>query len=117
SVFLMAFPVARGQTDAFAVLIQVIHFSALGKPLALFVHGSKGQHYMAVNIVSRRGWVMDGKVSDHPSRNKLLLAVVPDHLRVLLRWDFFGQSQHKAPGQLGVPLFFGSLYRVPEGFP
>ena len=60
---------------------------------------------------------MDGKVSDHPSRNKLLLAVVPDHLRVLLRWDFFGQSQHKAPGQLGVPLFFGSLYRVPEGFP
>lgn len=116
-VFLVAFPVAGWQSDAFAVLIQVVHLSALGEPLSMFVHGSKGQHYMAMNIVSGRGRVMDSKVSDHPLGNKLLLAVVPDHLRVLFRRNFFGQSQHEAPGQLGVPLFLGSLHRVPEGFP
>ena len=113
----MAFPVTRRQTDSFTVFIQVIHLSALGEPLALFVHGPHGQHYMAVNIVS--GWirVMDGEVGDHPFGNKLLLAVVPDHLRVLLWRDFFGQGQHKAPGQLGVPLLLSRFHRVPESFP
>ena len=72
---------------------------------------------MAVNIVSGRGRVMDGEVGDHTFGNKLLFAVVPNHLRILLWWNFFGQSQYEASGQLGVPLFFGSLYRVPEGFP
>ena len=60
---------------------------------------------------------MNGKVGDHPFGNKLFLAVVPYHLWVLLWWNFFGQNQHEAPGQLGVPLLFGVLYRVPEGFP
>ena len=41
---------------------------------------------------------IDGKVGNHPFGNILLLAVVPDHLWVVLRQDFFGQSQHKAPG-------------------
>ena len=72
---------------------------------------------MTVNIVSGRGRIMDGEVSDHPLGNKLFLAVVPYHLWVLLRWDFFGQGQHKAPGQLGVPLFLNRFHRVPEGFP
>lgn len=83
----------------------------------MFVHGSKGQHHMAVNIVSRGGRVMDGKVSDHPFRDEVLFAVVPDHLRVLLRWDFFGQSQYEAPSQLGIPLLLSRFHRVPEGFP
>ena len=68
---------------------------------------------MAVNIVSGRGRVMDGEVSNHPFGNKLFLTVVPDHLRVLFRRDFFGQGQHEAPGQLGIPLLFGGLHRVP----
>ena len=72
---------------------------------------------MAVNIVSGRGRIMNGEVSNHPLGNKLLLAIVPDHLWVLLWRDFFGQSQHEAPGQLGIPLLFGCLHRVPEGFP
>ena len=60
---------------------------------------------------------IDGKVSNHPFGNILLLAVVPDHLWVLLWRNFFGQGQRKTPGQLGVPLPFGGLHRVPELFP
>ena len=83
----------------------------------MFVHGTKGQHHMAVNIVSGRIRIMDGKVSDHPFGNKLFLAVVPDYLRVLFRRNFFGQGQHEAPGQLGIPLLFGGFHRVPKFFP
>jgi len=37
-VFLVAFPVARGEPDALAVFIKVINLSGFRKPLAVFVH-------------------------------------------------------------------------------
>lgn len=71
----MAFPSAGRKFDAFAVLVKVINFSALGQPFSIFINGSHGQHDVAMGIVSRRIWVMDCKITTHSFGHKMFFAV------------------------------------------
>ena len=64
-IFLMAFPSAGGELDAFAVLVKVINLATLGKPLSIFINGSHGQHDVAMGIVSWWVGVMDCKITTH----------------------------------------------------
>ena len=61
--------------------------------------------------------VVDGKVSDHPFGNKLLLTKFFYHGKVLLFRDFHRERQHDASGKLGVPLVFHGFHGIPEGCP
>ena len=61
--------------------------------------------------------VVDGKVSDHPFRNKLLLTKSLYHGEILLLRHLHRKRQHDAPGKLRVPLIFNGFYCVPERCP
>ena len=115
SVILMAFPVPRWKSDTLAILVKVINLSGFWNSFSMLVHCPHGQYHMTMGIVSRWVGVMYGKINNHALGNKKLLAVVLHHLRIQFPWHFFGQSQHKASGNLGVPLFFygfGSMISV-----
>lgn len=58
--------------------------------------------------------IVNGKIAAHPFVHKMLLAVVPYHLRVLFFGHFNGQRHHDAPGKLGVPGSFFLFRRVPK---
>ena len=64
-IFLVRFPVAGWEPDAFAVLVKVINLSGFGKPFSVFVHRPHGQHHMTMWIVSRWVGIVDGKVTAH----------------------------------------------------
>ena len=110
-------PSARGELDAFAVLVKVINLSALGKPLSIFINGSHGQHDMAMGIVSGRIGVMDCKVTAHSLGHKMLSAVFLHHLRIHFGRDFYRQGKNESSGKLRVPLLFYFLDSVPERCP
>ena len=61
--------------------------------------------------------VVDGKVSNHPFGNKLLLTKFFYHGQIPLFRDFHRKRQHDASGKLGVPLVLHGFYGVPEGCP
>ena len=113
-IFLMAFPSAGGELDAFAILVKVINLSALGKPLSVFVNSSHGQHDVTMGIVSRWIWVMDCKITAHTFGHKMLTTVFLQHLRTHFKWYFSGQGNNETPCKLRVPLFFNFFNRVPE---
>ena len=61
--------------------------------------------------------VVDGKVSDHPFGNKLLLTEFLYHGEILLLRHLYRKCQHDAPGKLGVPLVLHGFHGVPENLP
>ena len=114
-VFLMALPVAGGEPDALAVFIKVVYLSGFWKPLAVFVHCPECQQNVGVWVSI--ALVVDGKVSDHPFGNKLLLTKLFYHGQILLFRHLHRECQHDAAGKLGVPLVLHSFYGVPERCP
>lgn len=74
-IFLMAFPVAGGETDAFSVFVKVVNLSRFRQPLSVIVQGSYCQQKMGVRIVSGRVRVVDGKIHNHSLGHKKLVAV------------------------------------------
>ena len=99
-IFLMAFPSAGGELDAFAVLVKVINLAALGKPLPIFINGSHRQHDVAMGIVSRWIGVMDCKITTHSLGHKIFSAVFLQHLRTHFKRHFSGQGNNKSPCKL-----------------
>jgi len=112
-ILLVAFPSAGRKFYPFPVFVKVINLAALGKPFPMFVHCPHSQQDMGVGIVSRRMWIMDGKVSNHAFGNKLLLAELPDKDSVLVGWYLSGNGKHPPPCKLGVPLLFHRFGGVP----
>jgi len=111
-VFLVALPVPGGELNALAVFIKVVYLSGFREPLAVFVHCPECQQNVGVWVAI--SLVVDGKVSDHPFGNKLLLTKSLYHGEILLLRDFHRKCQHDAPGKLGVPLVLHGFYCVPE---
>ena len=101
--------------NALAVFIKVVYLSGFREPLAVFVHCPECQQNVGVWVAI--SLVVDGKVSDHPFGNKLLLTKSLYHGEILLLRDFHRKRQHDAPGKLGVPLVFHGFYGIPEGCP
>ena len=63
------------------------------------------------------GTPQDGKISNHPFGNKLLLTKLFYHGQILLLRHLHRERQHDAPGKLGVPLVLHGFHGVPEGRP
>ena len=114
-VFLVALPVPRREPDALAVLVKVVHLSGFREPLAVFIHCPERQQNVGVWVSI--SLVVDGKVSNHPFGNKLLLTKFPNHFQILLFRHLHRERQHDAPGKLGVPLVLYGFYGVPERCP
>ena len=114
-VFLVTFPVARREPDALAVLVKVVHLSGFREPLAVFIHCPERQQNVGVWVSI--SLVVDGKVSNHPFGNKLLLTKFPNHSQILFFRHLHRERQHDAPGKLGVPLVLYGFHSVPEGCP
>ena len=101
--------------DAFAVLVKVVHLSGFREPPAVFIHCPERQQNVGVWVAI--SLVVDGKVSNHPFGNKLLLTKFFYHGQIPLFRDFHRKRQHDAPGKLGVPLVLHGFHGVPEGCP
>ena len=114
-VFLVALPVPRREPDALAVLVKVVHLSGFREPLAVFIHCPERQQNVGVWVSI--SLVVDGKVSNHPFGNKLLLTKFPNHFQILFFRHLHRERQHDAPGKLGVPLVLYGFYGVPERCP
>ena len=61
--------------------------------------------------------VVNGKISNHPFGNKLLLTKFFYHRKILFLRHLHRKRQHDAPGKLRVPLIFNGFYCVPERYP
>ena len=81
----------------------------------MFVHCPDGQQNVGVWVSI--ALVVDGKVSDHPFGNKLLVAKFFEHGKILFLRHLYRERQHDAPGKLGVPLVLHGFYGVPEVLP
>ena len=112
--FLMALPVAGGEPDALAVLVKVVDLSGFRKPLAVFVHCPERQQNVGVWVAI--SLVVDGKVSNHPFGNKLLLTKFFYHGQIPLFRHLHRERQHDAPGKLGIPLVLYGFHGVPKRF-
>ena len=99
-VFLVAFPVAGGETDSLSVLVKVINLSCFRKPLSVFVHRSHCQQNMSVWIMTGRVGVVNGNVGNHPLGNKKLVAVFFDELHILFFGDFSRKWKMKSSSKL-----------------
>ena len=111
-VLFMTFPVTGREPDALAVFIKVVHLSGFWKPPAVFIHCPECQQNVGVWVSI--ALVVDGKVSDHPFGNKLLLTEFLYHGEILFFRHLHRKRQHDAPGKLGVPLVFHGFHGVPE---
>ena len=99
-VFLVAFPVAGGETDAFSVLVKVVNLSGFRQPLSVFVHRSHCQQNMSVRIMTGRVGVVNGNVCNHSLGNKKLVAVFFDELHILVGWYLPWNDKMKSSGKL-----------------
>ena len=97
-VFLVALPVPRREPDALAVLVKVVHLSGFREPLAVFIHCPERQQNVGMWVSI--ALVVDGKVSDHPFGNKLLLTKLFYHGQILLLRHLHRKCQHDEPGKL-----------------
>ena len=111
-VLFMTFPVTGREPDALAVFIKVVHLSGFWKPPAVFIHCPECQQNVGVWVSI--ALVVDGKVSDHPFGNKLLLTEFLYHGEILFFRNLHWKCQHDAPGKLGVPLVLHGFHGVPE---
>ena len=114
-VFFVAPPVAGRKLNALTVFIEVVDLSGFWKPLAVRVHCPERQQNVGVWVSI--SLVVDGKVSNHPFGNKLLLTKFPNHFQILFFRHLHRERQHDAPGKLGVPLVLYGFYGVPERCP
>ena len=112
-VFFVAPPVAGRKLNALTVFIEVVDLSGFWKPLAVRVHCPERQQNVGVWVSI--SLVVDGKVSNHPFGNKLLLTKFPNHFQILFFRHLHRERQHDAPGKLGVPLVLHGFHGVPEG--
>ena len=114
-VFLVTFPVPGRKQDTFAILVKVVHLSGFWKPLAVFIYCPERQQNVGVWVSI--ALVVDGKISNHPFGNKLLLTKFFYHRKILFLRHLHRERQHNAPGKLGVPLVLHGFHGVPEDLP
>ena len=73
-----------------AVFGTEIFFLGLVLPFPLFIQRAHRQQDMSMGIVSGRIWVVDGSVSAHSVRHKLLLDEILQELNLFLTAQFYG---------------------------
>jgi len=81
----------------------------------VFIHCPERQQNVGVWVAI--SLVVDGKVSDHPFGNKLLLTKLFYHGEILFLRHLHRERQHDTPGKLGVPLVLHGFHGVPERCP
>ena len=114
-ILLVAFPFAGRQTAPLTIFIKVINLMRFRKPLSIIVHGSHRQHDMHMRVSV--AFVVDGKIRNHTTRNKLLQAVITDQRFIFFPGQLSRQCCDDAAGKLRVPLTLDLFNGIPQHLP